>query len=128
MRFGFFTDVLTFVDIREIVEIGRKVIEIYEGVLYRENFKVSLLKKVIDKLIDLRQNFKDEKNDVKQLLVKMIMNSLYCEQIRKDIEESYDCKLEDWMRTEYDKRVSDYQKNFYGKYLVKLKDDAELQG
>ena len=29
-----------------------------------------------------------------QLLVKLIMNSLYGEQIRKDIEESYQCKSE----------------------------------
>ena len=45
-----------------------------------------------------------------QLLVKLIMNSLYGEQIRTDIEESYQCKSEYWMETEYDERVLDYQK------------------
>ena len=62
-----------------------------------------------------------------QLLVKLIMNSLYGEQIRKDIEESYQCKSEMWMQTEYDERVLDYQKINYGNYIVKLEDDEGLQ-
>ena len=41
MRNGYITDTLTSVDIQEIVEIGGKVFQIYEGVFYRENFKVS---------------------------------------------------------------------------------------
>ena len=44
-----------------------------------------------------------------QLLVLLIMNSLYGEQIRKDIEESYQCKSEMWMQTEYDERNLDYR-------------------
>ena len=39
MRIGYFIDTSTSVDIQEIVKIGGKVIEIYEGVIYRENFK-----------------------------------------------------------------------------------------
>ena len=45
MRTGYIIDYLTSVDIQEIVKIGGKVIEIYEGVIYRENFKVSPLLK-----------------------------------------------------------------------------------
>ena len=48
-------DVLTSVDVRKIIKNGGKVIEIYEGVIYRENFKVSPFRKVIDKLFELRQ-------------------------------------------------------------------------
>ena len=69
----------------------------------------------------------DENNDVMQLLVNLIMNSLYGEQIRKDIEESYKCKSEMWMMTEYDERVLDYQKTNYGIYIVKMKDDEGLE-
>ena len=94
MRNGYIIETLTSVDIQEIVKIGGKVVEIYEGVIYRENFKVSPFKMVIDKLFELRQKYKDENNDVMQLLVKLIMNSLYGEQIRKNIEESYQCKSE----------------------------------
>ena len=45
MRNGYITQVLTSVDIQEIVKIGGKVIEIYEGVMYREIYKVSPFKK-----------------------------------------------------------------------------------
>ena len=94
MRNGYITQVLTSVDIQEIVKIGGKVIEIYEGVICRENYKVSFFKKVIDKLFELRQKYKEGNNDVMQLLVKLIMNSLYGEFSRKDVLESYQCKSE----------------------------------
>ena len=101
-RNGCIIDTLTSVDIHEIVEIGRKVIEIYEGVIYRENFKISPFRKVIEKLFALRQKYKEEKNDLMQGLVIIIMNSLYGVQIRRDINESYYCKSETWMKTEFD--------------------------
>ena len=111
---GYITQVLTSVDIQEIVKIGGKLIEIYEGVIYRENYKVSPFKKLIDKLFELQQKYKKETNEVMQLLVKLIMNSLFGEFLRNDILESYQCKSEMWMMTEYDQRVSDYQKIIHG--------------
>ena len=74
MRNGYIIDMLTSVDICEIVQMGGKVIEIYEGVIYRENFKISPFRKVIEKLFDLRQKCKDEKNDLMQGLVNLFMN------------------------------------------------------
>ena len=127
MRNGYIVDVLTSVDIQEIFKIGEKVLEIYEGVFYRENFKLSPFEKVIDKLFELRQKYKDENNDVIQLLVKLFVNSLYGKQLRKDFEKSYQCKSETWMMTDKDERVLDYQKINYGNYIVKLKDDEGLQ-
>ena len=127
MRNGYIVDTLTSVDIQEIVKIGSKVIEIYEGVIYRENFIVSPFRKVIDKLLALRQKYKDEGNDVMQLLVKLLMNSLYGEQIRKDIEEKFACKSELWMQTEYDERVKDYWKISNNNYIVKMIDDPGLE-
>ena len=124
MRIAYFVDVLTSVDIQEIVKIGGKVIEIYERVSYREIFKVSPFEKVIDKFFELRQKYK---NDVMQLLVEGIKNSLYEEQIRNDIEESFQCKFEMWMMAEYDERVLDYQKINYGNYIVKMKDEEGSQ-
>ena len=38
MRKGYIIDTLTSVDICEFVKIGGRVIEIYEGFIYRENF------------------------------------------------------------------------------------------
>ena len=75
-RNGYITQVLTSVDIQEIVKIGGKVIQIYEGVIYREYFEVSPFEKTIDDLFALRQKYKDEGNDVMQLLVNLIMNAL----------------------------------------------------
>ena len=52
---AFIIDTLTSVDIQEIVKIGAKVTEIYEGVIYREKFEVSPFREVIDKLFALGQ-------------------------------------------------------------------------
>ena len=127
MRNGYIIDTLTSVDIQEIIKIGGKIIEIYEGVIYRENFKISPFRKVIDILFKLRQKYKDENNEVMQLLVKLLMNSLYGENIRKDIEEKFTCKSEMWMETEYDERVKDYWKISNINYIVKMIDDPGLE-
>ena len=126
MRNGYIIDTLTSVDIQEIVKVGAKVIEIYEGVIYRENFKISPFRKVIEKLFALRQKYKDEKNDLMQGLVKLIMNSLNGVQIRRDINESYYYKSENWMKTEFDENVLDYWKLPNGNYIVKMKKDDGL--
>ena len=55
-----------------------------------------------------------------QLLVKLFLNSLYAEQIRKDIVEKFVCKSEAWMLSEYDERVKDYWKKSGINYIVKM--------
>ena len=87
-----------------MVTVGGKVIEIYQGKIFRENFEISLFRKVIEKLFALGQKYKDEKNDLMQGLVKLTLNSLYGVQIRKDNNESFYCKSETWMKREFDKR------------------------
>ena len=64
--------------------------------------KKSPFRNVIDKLIALRQKYKDESNDVMQLLVEVLKNSLYGEQIRKDVAENFACKSGYWTMTKYD--------------------------
>ena len=113
MRNGYITQVLTSVDFQEIVKIGCKVNEIYEGVIYGENFKINPFVKVIDNLFALGQKYKQEGNEVMQLLVKLNMKGLYGEFLRKEITERYQSKSEMWMMTEYDERVLDYQKINY---------------
>ena len=110
MRNAYIIDNLTSADIQEIVKIGGKVIEIYKGVIYHENFEVSPFRKIIDKLFALRQKYKDKNNDVMQLLVKLLLNSLYGENIRKDIEEKFTCKSEMWMMDNYDEK--DYKRKY----------------
>ena len=103
--------------------LTRKVLEIYERVIYRENFKISPFRKVIEKLFALRQNYKDEKNYSMQGLVELIKNSLYVVQIRRDINESNFCNSETWMKTEFDENVLDYWKIPNENYIVKMKKD-----
>ena len=61
------------------------------------------------------------------MLVKLIKNSLYGEQKRKEIEESYKYKSEAWMMAEYYERVLYYRKINHGSDIVKLKDDSGLE-
>ena len=61
MRNEYITSSLTSVDIQEIFKIGGRVIKIYEGVIYRENFIISPFRKVSERLFALRQKYKDEK-------------------------------------------------------------------
>ena len=53
LRNGYITDNLTSVDIEEIRKIGGKVIEVYEGLLCRENLKESPFKEFINNLFEL---------------------------------------------------------------------------
>ena len=92
MRNGYIIDTLTSIDSQEIVKIGGKGIQIYGGLIYRENFKISPFRKVIEKLFASTKKYKDEGNVLMQNLVKSIMNSLYGIQIRRDMNESYQCK------------------------------------
>ena len=43
MQNGYITQIMTSVDKQEIVKIGGKVIQFYEGVIYREKYEVSPL-------------------------------------------------------------------------------------
>ena len=126
IRKRYIIDKLTSVDIQEIGKFGGKVVEVFlsrESVFYRENFKISPFRKVLEKLIAFRQNYKDEKNELMQELVKLIMNSFSEFQIRRDFNESYYCKSEKWMKTEFDENVLDFGKLPKGNYIVKMKKD-----
>ena len=59
--------------------------------------------------------------------MKLIINSLFGEQIRKDIEEKFACKSENWMMSEYDERVKNYWRISHGNYIVEMTDDAGLE-
>ena len=68
-----------------------------------------------------------------QELVKLIMNRLYGDQIRGDINESYSCKSETWMKRDFDENILDYWRLPNGNYFVKMKkndgldDDSDIK-
>ena len=55
------------------------------------------------------------------------MNCLYGENLRNDIDETFACKSEYWMMSEYDVEVRDYWRISNGKSFVKMTDDARLE-
>ena len=59
-------------------------------------------------------------------MVKVVMNSLYGAQIRKDISKSFCCKSEHWMQTEYDENVLDYSRLPNGNFIVQMKNGEGL--
>ena len=69
---------------------------------------------------------KTKKNDILQGLVKIIMNSLCEVQIHRDIDESFYCKLETWMKTEFDENVLDYWRLPNGSHFVEMEKDDQL--
>ena len=69
------------------------------------------------------KNVERKKNDLVQGLVKLIGNSIYGVQIRRDINESFNSKSEHWMKTEYNDNVLDYWRLPNGKIIVKIKKD-----
>ena len=126
MRNGYIIDRLTSVEIFEIVKTGGEKTGNYVGVIYREHFKISPFRKVIEKFFALRKKYKDDGNDLMQILVKLFLNSFYGVQIQKDIYQFYKCKSEHWMQTEYDENVLDFCKLPNGIYIVKIKNDVGL--
>ena len=89
MRNGYNLDTLTLVDICETAKMGGKKIEIHEGVIYRENFRISPVRRIKEELFNLKRKYKNENFDIMQGLVKSVMNSLCGVQIREDNNESF---------------------------------------
>ena len=95
--------------------------------IYREISSVSPVGNVIDIIFDFRQKYEDEKNEVMQLLVKLILNSVHGKQIRRDIEKNFACKSEYSMFSEHDERIKEYWKISHSIYIVKMTDDAGME-
>ena len=127
MQNGYVTDTLTSVNVQGFIIIGGKVNEIYEGVLCRGNFKITPFTEILFELFALRQKFRDENNNVMQFLVKVSLNSLYGENTRKVVDESFACNSEYWMMSEYGERVKDYWRRSHGNFCVKLIDNKRLE-
>ena len=68
--------------------------EVYESIVYKENFKTSIFGKTIKILLNLRLKYKNEGNGVMQRLVNLLKKSLNGEISRKDIPEEYSGNLE----------------------------------
>ena len=126
-RNSYIIDALTSVDFQENIKFVGKVTQLNEGVIYQQNFRVSPFRKAIDKSFVVKQKQKYENSEVMQLLVKLLMNSLYGEEISRIFEENFAGKSEHWMMSENDRKRKDYWKISHFKYFVKMTNDAELE-
>ena len=84
-RNGIIHDTLSSVDIQEIVKAGGSIIKIYEGIIYEKNLEVNPYKEFVTRLFALRKKYKEEKNKVRDTIVKLLLNSLYGKMIQKDM-------------------------------------------
>ena len=78
-----------------------KETKLTKGLNVEKNFGVSPVKKIVENLFTLRSTIRDENFYLLQGLVKILLISLYGVQVRKDINESYKCKSQNRMETQY---------------------------
>ncbi|ESO85549.1 hypothetical protein LOTGIDRAFT_155035 [Lottia gigantea] len=120
-RNGFCSDVLTSVDIQEIVKSGSKIIKILDGIVYEDNFKTPPYRDYILILKELRNKYKKEGDNCMNLLG----NSLYSKSIQKDINTSRHLWSEATFKANYDSHVKSYEKVNETQYIVQINDEEK---
>ena len=68
-----------------------------------------------------RNKYKEGNKTFLQTLIKKVSNAVYGGCIRKDIEESYKCVTQTWMKNEYDESVIEWFPLKNGNFMVKTK-------
>ena len=122
MRNGIIIDILTSVDIVEIVKCGGIILEIFEG-FFCHNLEYNAYKEFVTDMFEKRDLFKSQGKDLLQNLAKKIGLPVYGGNIRKDINEEYKCVTETWMRENFDDRVKEWFPLKNGNLIVKLEED-----
>ncbi|ESO90352.1 hypothetical protein LOTGIDRAFT_164273 [Lottia gigantea] len=120
-RNGFCHDVLTSVDIQEIVKSGGKIIRILDGIVYEENFKTPPYRDYILILKELRNKYKKEGDMVASNCMKLLGNSLYGKSIQKDINTSRHL----WSEANFDSHVKSYEKVNDSQYIVEMNEEEK---
>ena len=112
IRFGNwnFTDRLASVDIQETSRIGVTRTEICAGVLFKEIFKSPSFKYPARKVFLSRKDYRHKSSELLERSIKFIMNSLFGDTIRKNIDYMHEFKLERWTEPESDDRVEEKHK------------------
>ncbi|ESP01353.1 hypothetical protein LOTGIDRAFT_157531 [Lottia gigantea] len=99
-------DVLTSVDIQEIVKAGGRIIKILDGK-------------------DLRNKYKREGNIVGSNCMKLLGNSLYGKSIQKDITTSRHLWSEATLKANFDSHVINYEKVNDSQYIVEINEEEK---
>ena len=109
-RNGEIFDTLNSVDIQEIVRCGGKILRIYDGFVYEENYVKSPFREYVENLFDLRLKYKEEKNTVGSDLIKLLLNSLYGKTVQKDILTTNHLWNRKTLETNYCELIKNYEK------------------
>ena len=104
MRHGIITDILTSVDILEIVKCGGDLLENFEG-FFCYNLEHNPYTEFVTDKFEKRDFSKSQGKDLLHNLAKKIGLSTYGGNIRKDINEEFKCVTENWMRENFDDRL-----------------------
>ncbi|ESP02093.1 hypothetical protein LOTGIDRAFT_157242 [Lottia gigantea] len=124
-RNGFCHDVLTSVDIQEIVKSGGKIIRILDGIVYEENFKTPPYRDYILILKEFRNKYKKEGDMVASNCMKLLGNSLYGKSIQKDINTSRHLWSESTFKANFDSHVKSYEKVNDSQYTVEMNEEEK---
>lgn len=116
-RTGKCCDILTSVDIQEIVRCGGRIIKIFDGIVFEENFEVNPFREFVLELYVLKAKFKREGNKVGYALVKLLLNSLYGKMVQKDINTKTHLWNEQTLKKNYTDDIK-YEKIYSDKYYV----------
>ena len=108
-RTGKCCDILTSVDIQEIVRCGGTIIRIFDGLIFEENFEINPFREFVLELYSLKAKFKNEKNKVGYAIVKLLLVSLYGKMVQKDIKTKTHLWNENTLKKNYTDNVK-YEK------------------
>ncbi|ESP04158.1 hypothetical protein LOTGIDRAFT_170990 [Lottia gigantea] len=121
-RNGFCSEVLTSVDIQEIVKAGGRSIKILDGIVHEENFKTPPYR---DYILILRNKYKREGNIVGSNCMKLLGNSLYGKSIQKDITTSRHLWSEATLKANFDSHVKSFPKVNETQYIVEINEEEK---
>ena len=106
--------------------MGGKVCNIYDGIIYKGNFKVSPFEKVIEYLFKLKIKNEKEGNDLMVDLLKLYKNSLNRRSIRKDIDEEYIIRPEKRLVEGSDEKIIAYEALPNSEHVIIYKSDPRF--
>ena len=117
-RNGFCNDVLTSVDIQEIVRSGGKILKILDGLVFEENFETPPFRDYILTLKEKRNEYKKKGDLVGSDCMKLLGNSLYGKTVQKDVKKEFHLWSEESLRTHFDSMIINYEKVNDHQYIV----------
>ena len=120
-RNGDITQHLNSVDVEEVGRSGGSIVKILK-VFICGKLEFYPFERFIVDMTNERKKFKEENKTLLQALTKKVSNAVYGGCIRKDIEESYKCETQTWMKNEYDDSVVEWFPLKNANIMVKIKD------